>query len=107
MEFKKKTVEEINAMTADEQKNYIVAKENHDKEVRKTEIEAATKELKENVEKTGKTVDEIKEEITSLKEEIKSSNSYGWDDVSSVVENTLLGITKRLNLLLNQEELLN
>lgn len=86
MEFKKKTVDEINAMTADEQKNYIVAKENHDKEVRKTEIEAATKELKENVEKTGKTVDEIKEEITSLKEEIKSSNSYGWDDVSSVVE---------------------
>ena len=86
MEFKKKTVEEINAMTADEQKNYIVAKENHDKEVRKTEIEAATKELKENVEKTGNTVDEIKEEITSLKEEIKSSNSYGWDDVSSVVE---------------------
>ena len=35
MEFKKKTVEEINAMTADEQKNYIVAKENHDKEVRR------------------------------------------------------------------------
>lgn len=58
MDFKKKTVEEISKMSAEEKDTYFAAKETHDNEVRKNELEAAKTAAIDAAKEAAKTVAE-------------------------------------------------
>lgn len=76
MDFKKKTVAEINAMSPEEQEKYLADAKSHEDKVRKDEMDKAVKDalepLKQSQDKTTKDVGEILEDVTAIKEAMKS-----------------------------------
>ena len=84
MEFKYKTVAEINAMSADEQEKYLAEKKTHDDNERKKELENAVKtalepltksnaDLKKDVKDLSDNVNQVQEELKLNREEVKES----------------------------------
>lgn len=81
MKFEKKSAAEIAAMSAEDQEKYITAKEAHDSEVRKKEIEEGTAEIKTDVTaikegqtKAGEQIKEIAEDLSAIQERLKSGS---------------------------------
>ena len=81
--FEKKTLKEISEMTVEEQEKYMIAKEAHEADLRKTEIEEAiTKAQKDNVSKEdidtlNATLKEHLDEIERISLVVKGSNEKG------------------------------
>lgn len=84
MKFEKKSAAEIAAMSADDQEKYITAKESHDLEVRKGEIENATEPMKKDLlaikagqDTTVKQLKEVADSVVSLEEILKGGFNGG------------------------------
>jgi len=77
MDFKYKTIAEITAMTDAEKDAYGVAKRTHEADLVKTQIEEATKALKDDNTKLAKTVKEQGVEMAKIKENGKVVTTKG------------------------------
>lgn len=87
MDFKYKTVAEINALSADEQEKYLADKKTHEDKVRVGEIEKAVqdnvKSIKEGQTKAEGQIKEIGEAVSIIEERMKSS--FGGESMQEAV----------------------
>ncbi|WP_347216683.1 hypothetical protein [Chryseobacterium sp.] len=76
MDFKYKTVAEINAMSADEQEKYLADKKTHEDKVRKDEMDKAVNDalqpLKDGQTNTSKDIQDLAETVNALTEQMKA-----------------------------------
>ncbi|MDV3685279.1 hypothetical protein CMU45_02655 [Elizabethkingia anophelis] len=84
MDFKYKTVAEINALSPEEQEKYLADKKTHEDKVRKDELDNAIKEALRplNTEQTqlSKDINDVAEKADQIKEEMRSFNSNQLKD---------------------------
>ena len=91
MDFKYKTVAQINEMTSDEQERYISEKKTHEDKVRKTELDEAVKEALKPLgigqSEMKESVNSLTEEVNALKEGMKSTKTVqSLDELREKVE---------------------
>lgn len=82
MKFEYKSAEEIGKMSADEQNKYLAEKQSFEKKERETEIETATKTIKEDLatvkeatDKTQKSIEDVAEDVESIMEKMNNSTT--------------------------------
>lgn len=86
MDFKYKTVAELNAMSDDEREKYLSDKRTYEDEVRKKEIEKALAPILDANKSTSEQIKEIAEDVASMTEKIKVSMD---DNAKNYLYNTL------------------
>src|SRR5688572_9844394 len=74
MKFEKKTLKEIADMSPEEKEAYYTAKEANDAEVRKSELDAATKDIKESQKKSETDIADLSKKLTKIDEAVKVIN---------------------------------
>lgn len=76
MDFKYKTVAEINAMSADEQEKYLADKKSHEDKVRKDELDTAVKDaikpLEDGQKNASKDIQDLSDTVNSIAEQMKA-----------------------------------
>lgn len=82
MDFKYKTVAEINALSADEQEKYLADKKTHEDELRKKELEKGLepvntelKSIKDEQSKTSKDISDIAETLATMDAKLKTTTT--------------------------------
>ncbi|WP_027380830.1 phage major capsid protein [Chryseobacterium daeguense] len=89
MDFKYKTVAEINALSPDEQEKYLADKKTHEDKVRKDEIDTTIKEalkpLLDGQTQTTKDISDLSETVNTIEETLKSGGVENEQDLRAKV----------------------